>query len=110
MQDGGRRQLLAVKSLIDVTGKSNANDLAKKDIHAWHDDLLTKLSVRTIAKVYLPTIRSLFSWAVKRDLMAVNPADDVRQVAPKSVRSRESGYTDSEALVQLSAALTYLPR
>jgi integrase len=110
MQDGGRRQVLAVKSLIDVTGKSNANDLTKEDIHAWHDDLLTKLSVRTIAKVYLPTIRSLFSWAVKRDLMAVNPADDVRQVAPKSVRSRESGYTDSEALVQLTAALTYRPK
>jgi integrase len=110
MQDGGRRQVLAVKSLIDVTGKSSANDLTKKDIHTWHDDRLTKLSVRTIAKVYLPTIRSLFSWAVKRDLMAVNPADDVRQVAPKSVRSRESGYTDSEALVQLTAALSYRPK
>jgi integrase len=110
MQDGGRRQILAVKSLIEITGKSNANDLSKKDIHAWHDDLLTKLSVRTIAKVYLPTIRSLFSWAVKRDLMTINPAEDVSQVAPKTVRSREAGYTDSEALVQLTAALTYQPK
>ena len=106
MQDGGRRQVLAVKSLIDFAKKSNANDLTKKDMHAWHDHLLTKLSVKTIAKVYLPTIRSLFRWAVQRELMTINPADDVSQVAPKTVRSREAGYTDSEALVQLTAALT----
>ena len=31
MQDGGRRQVLAVKSLIDFTGKSSANNLTKKD-------------------------------------------------------------------------------
>ncbi|MDZ4088032.1 MAG: tyrosine-type recombinase/integrase [Tabrizicola sp.] len=110
MQDGGRRQVLAVKSLIDFTKTSNANDLTKKDIHAWHDHLLAKLSVKTIAKVYLPTIRSLFSWAVKRELMNINPAEDVSQVAPKTVRSREAGYTDPEALMQLTAALTYQPK
>lgn len=110
MQDGGRRQVLAVKSLIDFAKTSNANDLTKKDMHAWHDHLLTKLSVKTIAKVYLPTIRSLFRWAVQRELMTINPADDVSQVAPKTVRSREAGYTDSEALVQMTAALTYRPK
>lgn len=110
MQDGGRRQVLAVKSLIDFTRTSNANGLTKKDIHAWHDHLLTKLSVKTIAKVYLPTIRSLFSWAVKRELMTSNPAEDVRQVAPKTMRSREAGYTDPEALAQLIAALNYRPK
>ena len=71
MLDGGRRQVLAVKSLAGFTKKTNANDLTKKDISDWQDYLLTKISVRTIAKVYLPTIRSLFSWAVKRELMAI---------------------------------------
>jgi len=110
MQDGGRRQVLAVKSLIDFAKTSNANDLTKKDIYAWHDHLLTQLSVKTIAKVYLPTIRSLFRWAVQRELMPINPAEDVSQVSPKTVRNREAGYTDSEALVQLKAALTYRPK
>ncbi|MFZ1341191.1 MAG: DUF6538 domain-containing protein [Paracoccaceae bacterium] len=63
MLDGGRRQVLAVKSLIAFTKKTNANDLTKKDIFLWQEDILTKMSPRTIAKVYLPTIRSLFRWA-----------------------------------------------
>ncbi len=84
MLDGGRRQVLAVKSLVGFTKKTNANDLTKKDISDWQDHLLAKISVRTIAKVYLPTIRSLFSWAVKRELMAINPAEDATlSYAPK---------------------------
>jgi len=110
MQDGGRRQVLAVKSLIAFTKKTNANDLTKKDILLWQEDLLTKISPRTIAKVYLPTIRSLFTWAVKRDEMAVNPAEDASQAAPKAIRNRESGYTDPEALHQLTAAVNYQPK
>lgn len=110
MLDGGRRQILAVKSLIRFTKKTNANDLTKRDISDWQDYLLTEISVRTIAKVYLPTIRSLFSWAVKRELMAINPAEDATQVAPKLIRNRESGYTDAEALHQLQTTLTYQPK
>lgn len=110
MQDGGRRQILAVKSLIGFTKKSNANELTTKDISDWHDDLLNKISVRTIAKVYLPTIRSLFSWAVVKHKMTENPAQGVRQVAPKLIRNREAGYTLSEALHQLHAARAYQPK
>ena len=36
MQDGGRRQVLAVKSLIEFTKKTNANDLTDKDRPAFH--------------------------------------------------------------------------
>lgn len=110
MLDGGRRQILAVKSLVSFTKKSNANDLTKNDIHLWQEDLLKTLSARTIAKVYLPTIRSLFSWAVKKDKMGMNPATDATQRAPKVVRNRESGYTTAEALLQLNACLAYQPR
>ena len=110
MLDGGRRQVLAVKSLIAFTKKTNANDLTKKDILLWQEDILPKMSPRTIAKVYLPTIRSLFRWAVKREIMAVNPAEDASQAAPKLVRNRESGYTETEALYQLNVALTYRPK
>lgn len=110
MLDGGRRQILAVKSLISFTKKSNANDLTKNDIHVWQEDLLKTLSARTIAKVYLPTIRSLFAWAVKKDKMEMNPAADASQRAPKVVRNRESGYTTPEALLQLNACLAYQPK
>lgn len=110
MLDGGRRQILAVKSLVSFTKKSNANDLTKNDIHLWQEDLLNSLSARTIAKVYLPTIRSLFSWAVKKNKMEMNPAAEASQRAPKVVRNRESGYTTIEALVQLKACLAYQPK
>jgi len=110
MQDGGRRQVLAVKTLISFTGKTNANDLTNKDISDWQDDLMNKMAVRTIAKVYIPTIRSLFSWAVQKHKMEKNPAEDAKQAAPKAVRSREAGYTLSEALRQLQAARAYEPK
>lgn len=54
MKDGGRRQVLAVKSLIGFTKKSNANDLTEKDISDWQDHLLEKIAVRTIGKVRCP--------------------------------------------------------
>ncbi len=110
MQDNGRRQVLAVKSLIEVTKKRNANDLTKKDILHWQDQLLNTIAPQTIAKVYLPTIRSLFRWAVTQDSMAFNPADEARQKAPKVVRNREAGYTNVEAVHQLGASLGYRPK
>lgn len=110
MKDGGRRQVLAVKSLIGFTKKSNANDLTEKDISDWQDHLLEKIAVRTIGKVYLPTIRSLFRWAVTKQKMIMNPAVDARQVAPKLIRNREAGYTLSEALEQLIASRGYQPK
>lgn len=110
MKDGGRRQVLAVKSLIGFTKKSNANDLTVKDISDWQDHLLEQIAVRTIAKVYLPTIRSLFSWAVKKQKMIMNPAMDAKQVAPKLIRNREAGYTLPEALKQLIASRAYQPK
>lgn len=110
MQDGGRRQVLAVKSLIGYTSKTNANDLTVKDISDWQDHLLDQIAVRTIAKVYLPTIRSLFKWAVMKQKMVMNPAADAKQAAPKRIRSREAGYTHGEAIILLTASRAYSPK
>lgn len=110
MRDGGRRQVVAIKSLAAHARKPNANDLTKKDILNWRDDLLKNVVPSTIAKVYLPTVKSVFRWAVENDLMETNPAEDVRQQTAKASRNREASYTDSEATKQLACASTYQPK
>lgn len=83
MKDGGRRQVLAIYSLVDFVKHDDANRVTKKDMADWLDHTLTSHSPATISKVYLPTIRSLFRWADEKDKIKGNPAADIRQAAPR---------------------------
>lgn len=109
MRDGGRRQVLAIYSLVDFVKHDDANRVTKKDMADWLDHTLATLSPATISKVYLPTIRSLFRWAHEKDRIKGNPAADIRQSAPKKIHNRERGYTTPEATVVLTAARDYQP-
>ncbi|WP_306113264.1 MULTISPECIES: DUF6538 domain-containing protein [unclassified Roseovarius] len=110
MQDGGRRQELAIKSLREFLRHEDAAKITKKNMADWLEHTLKKKQPSTISKVYLPTIRSLFRWAVEKDLMTDNPAASIRLAPQRTVQNRERGYTTAEATALLKAVRAYEPK
>ena len=110
MQDGGRRQELAIKSLTKFLRHNDASKITKKNMADWLDDTLKDKQPSTISKVYLPTLRSLFRWATEKDIMQDNPAAGIRLATQKAVQNRERGYTTAEATSLLRAVHAYQPK
>lgn len=110
MKDGGKRQAPVIKSLRSFLKHDNARKVARKDLLAWRDGLMTSLSAKTVNDIYLSTVRSLFNWAHENERLDENPAATVRQAKPRKVSGREKGYTDDEALAVLSASINYEPK
>lgn len=110
MRDSGRRQQLAVDSLQNFLKHDDAAQITKKDMADWLDHALTEKAASTISKVYLPTLRSLFRWAVEKDKLPSNPAETIRLRKPKQVHNRERGYTDPEAVKLLQFCRDYTPK
>lgn len=110
MKDNGRRQALAVNSLTAFLRHDDAVKVAKKDVVAWLDHVVTERDPSTVSKVYLPTIRSLFRWAYEKDRILADPTIGLRVATPKKVQSREKGYTTPEAMKVLKASRSYQPK
>lgn len=110
MKDGGRRQELAIKSLIRFLRHDDAAKITKKNMLDWLENTLQEKQPSTISKVYLPTIRSLFRWATEQDRMKDNPAVSVRLAAQRPVHNRERGFTTAEAMNLLTAVYNYQPK
>lgn len=110
MQDGGRRQELAIKSLREFLRHEDASKITKKNMADWLEHTLKHKQPSTISKVYLPTIRSLFRWAVEKDFMQDNPAANTKLAKQRAVQNRERGYTTPEATALLSAVYAYQPK
>lgn len=110
MADDGRRQILAVESLLDYLRHDDAAKVSKKDMTAWLDLAVTQRSPSTVSKVYLPTIRSLFRWAHGKDRIAADPTTGLRVATPKKIQTREKGYTTPEAVKVLAASRAYQPK
>nr|WP_138918360.1 DUF6538 domain-containing protein [Paracoccus sp. TRP] len=109
MKDGGRRQRPVIESLRKFLGHSDARKVTRKDLMSWRDDLLNRISAKTVAGIYLSTIRTLWAWAVENDRLSENVAENVKQAKPKRQRSRDPGYSDKEAIAILKASLAYQP-
>lgn len=109
MKDGGRRQRPVIESLRKFLGHSDARKVTRKDLMSWRDDLLNRISAKTVAGIYLSTIRTLWAWAVENDRLSENVAENVKQAKPKRQRSRDPGYSDKEALAILNASRVYQP-
>lgn len=110
MDDGGRRQGLAIKSLCAFLGHDDAARITKKNISDWVDDTLKNLAASTISKVYLPAINSMFNWATQKDRLDTNPAEGIRLASRRVIRNRERGYTTAEATALLKAVHAYQPK
>lgn len=112
IKDGGKRQEPVIRNLRTFLKHNDARRVTKKDLLAWRDYLVNeaKLSAKTVSDIYLSTVRSIFAWAHENERLPENVAATVRQPKPRTVRSRERGYTDAEALVVLRASRSHVPK
>lgn len=99
--------------LIRTLGHDDASRVTPRDMVEWKNELLAEVnadgdasrSARTVADVYLASVKVVFGWAVDNLRIPSNPAHGVKVRVPKSVKLREPGFTDAEALMILRAAL-----
>ncbi|KUF12838.1 hypothetical protein AVJ23_01400 [Pseudoponticoccus marisrubri] len=88
----------------------DARRIVKKDLIGWRDALLQEKSAKTVASVYLASVRTVLGWAVNEDRLPSNPAKDVRQDVPKATRNREQGFTNAEATAIIRHTVSYEPQ
>lgn len=82
--------------------------LKEDDARAWKDTLVTpKRSAVTVAAVWLPAAKTVFSWALTQKHIPNNPFAGVKVDVPKVAVLREDGkaFRPEEAKVILQAAL-----
>jgi hypothetical protein len=82
--------------LIKFTGHDDARRLTKQDLLDWKDARLLTLASKTVADVYLASMRTVLSWAVSNDRLDVNVAEKVRLTVSKKQRTREQGFRSTE--------------
>lgn len=106
-----RRWRPVFKALVRHLGHDDARHLSKADVAAWRDHLLEneKLAPKTVRDVHLGALRAVLTWAVDNDKIPENPAARVRIDVVKAPRSREKGFTTTEAVSVLRAANAYQP-
>lgn len=109
-KDGAKQWENAIKHLLKFVGHGDAGRITKRNLLDWRDKLLSeKKAPKTIANVYLASVRAVFRWAFENDRLTKNEAEAVRQEIPKKVHLRERGYTTPEAEKVLKASRAYLP-
>ena len=108
-REAGRRWTPVFADLARFIGHDDARRLTKKNLMDWRDEALKTLAPKTVADVYLASVRTVLSWAVANDKLEENVAEKVRQLVPKKRRVREQGFTLSEATRILRAARNYMP-
>ncbi|MDQ6436609.1 hypothetical protein RB623_21375 [Mesorhizobium sp. LHD-90] len=88
----------------------DARRLTDDNLIAWRDERMKTLAPKTVADVYLASVRTVLSWAVANKRLPSNVAKDVRQEKAKKVRTREPGFTLPEAITILRVASDYRPK
>lgn len=110
-KDGARGWETAILHLIKFVGHADARRITKRNLLDWRDKLLADgMSPKTIANKYLASVRATLRWAFENDRLPTNEAEAVRQQVAKVQRSRERGYTTTEAVAVLKASTSYQPK
>ncbi|MEW9838080.1 hypothetical protein [Mesorhizobium marinum] len=108
-REARKRWTPVFNDLVAFVKHKDAARLTKKDLVEWRDKKLETLAAKTVADVHLASVRAVLTWAVENDRLPSNPADGVKVKKSKSVRTREKGFRDDEAIVVLKACRNYLP-
>jgi hypothetical protein len=93
----------------EAIGHDDARKLTKQNLLDWRDEKLKTLAAKTVADVYLASVRTVLSWAVANDKLETNVAAQVRPEIPKKNLAREQGFTLKEAEAVLKASRNYVP-
>lgn len=97
------------EDLSQFVGHTDAARLTKQNLIEWRDAKLQTLSAKTVADVYMASVRAVLTWAVDNDRLPSNPADGVKVRKVKRARTREKGFRDEEAVAILKACRAYVP-
>lgn len=102
--------------LKDFLGHDDAHAVTTEDLIRWRDHLLTEVdakgaqrSLRTVRDCYLAALKAVFKDAAENRVLASDPAKGVKLKKVKTVRLRNPGFTDEEALTILRGTLTAPP-
>ena len=107
-QDGAKRWATVIENLIGHLKHSDARKITKRDLIAWRDHLLDSgKSAKTVADLDLACVRAVLRWAFENDRLPSNEAQSVRQEVPRTVQTRERGFTTAEAVKVLNASVNY---
>lgn len=105
-----------IAHLVAFLGHEDAGRVTLADVVAWKEKLLEEpsdgskpRSVRTVRDSYLAVVRSVFNWAAGNGKIAHNPAAGVTVGGKRKSSVRDRGFTNDEARLILSAALTPPP-
>ena len=80
---------LVGKNLIPKWGKLAANSISRADVKV----MMTRIASPTVANQTLAAASAIFSWAIRKDMLKVNPC---QQVERHATASRERILSDSE--------------
>lgn len=101
-----------IEHLVKFVGHDDAALLTADVVRQWRDHLLETPGRRgklrspvTIRDKYLMSLKTTLGWAVDEGKLPENVARAVVLKKPKSVRLRDPGFTDDEALSILRATL-----
>lgn len=109
-KDGAKSWESVIRGLIKFLGHDNAARITKRNLLDWRDSLMASgRSPKTISDKHLAAVRAVLKWAFENDRLPSNEAESVRQEVPRKVRTREKGYTTSEAVKVLKASLNHEP-
>ncbi len=108
-REAGKRWRPVFDDLRKFIKHDDARRLTKQNLLEWKDERLQTLAPKTVADVYLASVRTVLTWAVNNDRLESNVADKVRITVSKKPPTREQGFTDPEALAILEACQAYVP-
>jgi len=94
-----------IRQLRKFLGHDDASILTTEDIVRFKDQRIAEgVSPKTVRDSDIAALRSVFSWGVANRRMTSNPADGIKVVRLKKVRTRERGFTAEEAKALLRHA------
>lgn len=95
------------KRLVAFLGHDDARRLTRANLIEWRDKLSETLAAKTVKDVYLAGVRAVLLWAADNGKIDENPTIGIKVKVPKTIRTREKGYTNAEALVILKLSRSY---
>ncbi|MCC5977556.1 MAG: tyrosine-type recombinase/integrase [Salinarimonas sp.] len=107
-----------ISKFVAFLGHDDATRVTPDDVVRFKDHRLAEINPRsgkpvspkTVKDSDLAGLKSVFGWAVTNRLLPANPAEGVTiKGVGKLVRTRSKGYTDTEAVAVLRAALNLKP-
>lgn len=94
-------------SLAAFVGHDDARKVTPENVADWCEHLRHEKNIagRTVSQKYLAAAKVVFTVAVEKRKLAVNPAAGTKVRFSKPQRTRSAGFTDAEAKAILKAAL-----